>query len=124
MQFTNDDVVPSEEFFNQKLQRWKPCSGKKNKKTFMRSTLAAYAMIHPDQKSPIIVLTTSHTEQIYLSILIKHIVGLSVCLFVCLFEIANLFRLKSERHETRHVGPLLFEFLPRSLILAKSLIFR
>ena len=38
----------------------------------------------------------------FLSILIKHIVGLSVCLFVGL----NLSSLKSERYETRHVGPL------------------
>ena len=43
---------------------------------------------------------------LHLSILIKHIVGLFVCLSVCLFEIANLFCLKSERHETQHVGPL------------------
>ena len=27
-----------------------------------------------------------------------------VCLSVCLFGFANLFRLKSDRHETRHVG--------------------
>ena len=30
----------------------------------------------------------------------------SVCLSVCLFVPSNLLRLKSERHETRHVGPL------------------
>ena len=29
-----------------------------------------------------------------------------VCLSVCLSEIDNTFRLKSERHATRHVGPL------------------
>ena len=40
------------------------------------------------------------------SILMNLIVGLSVCLFVCLFFPSNLLRLKSERHETRHVGPL------------------
>ena len=33
-------------------------------------------------------------------------VCLSVCLSVCLFVRVNLSRLKSERHETRHVGPL------------------
>ena len=45
-----------------------------------------------------------------ISILIKHIVGLYVCLFVCLSVCLsvrlNLSRLKSERHETRHVGTL------------------
>ena len=48
-----------------------------------------------------------------ISILIKHIVGLFVCLSVCLSEIANLLRLKMELHETRHVGPLderIFEY--------------
>ena len=43
-----------------------------------------------------------NNKHIYISILINLIVGL----FVCLFVHANLFRLKSERHETRHVGPL------------------
>ena len=33
---------------------------------------------------------------------INPVVGLSVCLSVT----SNIFRLKSERHETRHVGPL------------------
>ena len=43
---------------------------------------------------------------------------------------ANLFRLKSERHETQHVGPLITLECVRpnrffkSLILAKSIIFR
>ena len=41
-----------------------------------------------------------------ISILINLIVGLFVCLSVCLFVTSNLLRLKSERHETRHVGPL------------------
>ena len=43
------------------------------------------------------------------SILIKtncRFVCMSDCLSVCLFGFANLFCLKSERHETRHVGPL------------------
>ena len=39
-----------------------------------------------------------------ISILIKHIVGLSVCLLVT----SNILRLKSEHHETRHVGPKKF----------------
>ena len=41
-----------------------------------------------------------------ISIYINPVVGMSVCLFVCLFVTSNLLRLKSERHETRHVGPL------------------
>ena len=49
---------------------------------------------------------TLNAAYIYLSIYINPVVGLFVCLFVCLFVHANLFRLKSERHETRHVGPL------------------
>ena len=55
---------------------------------------------------------------------------MSGCRFECLFVSANLSRLTSERHETRHVGPLgtrkclrlifIFQFQPRSLILAQS----
>ena len=59
---------------------------------------------------PIVLVGKKYTKLIYymqwLSILIKHIVGLSVCLSVCLSVRDNLSRLKSERHETRHVGPL------------------
>ena len=51
-------------------------------------------------------IQTHYPHLLCLSILIKHIVGLSVCLSVCLFVGVNLSRLKSERHETRHVGPL------------------
>ena len=53
--------------------------------------------------------TAHHVDYVTtLSILINLIVGLFVCLFVCLFVTctSNLLRLKSERHETRHVGPL------------------
>ena len=33
-------------------------------------------------------------------------VCLSVCLSICLSVTSNLLRLRSERHETRYVGPL------------------
>ena len=51
----------------------------------------------------------------YVTLLAKSIyINLFVGLFVCLFEIANLFCLKLERHETRHVGPLGMRVLIRT----------
>ena len=41
-----------------------------------------------------------------ISIYINPVVGMFVCLSVCLSVTSNILRLKSERHETRHVGPL------------------
>ena len=68
-------------------------------------------------------------KKVLIYIYINLIIGLPVCLFVYLLD-PNLFRLKSERHETWHVGPLgtlkclrpngFFKFRPRSLILDKS----
>ena len=47
----------------------------------------------------------SNILNMYLSILIKTQCGV-VCMFVNLSDYANLFRLKSDRHDPRHVGPL------------------
>ena len=74
--------------------------------------LQYYATMHPTKTkrwSKKHTKVSAHSNKLrfrHRSIYINLIVGLSVCLFVCSFEIANLFRLKSERNETRHVGPL------------------
>ncbi len=52
-----------------------------------------------------LLLVGSLNLSIYTSIYINHIVGSSVCVFVCLSAL-NLQGLKSHDHETWHVGSL------------------
>ena len=76
------------------------------------------------------IITDDHENPTYLYIY----TSLSVCLFVCLFEITNLFLFevgaswnsvcRTSRHTERFSSEQIFEFRPKSLILAKSIIFR